>query len=214
MKLLLYSLNYAPELTGIGKFNAEMVSDLADYGVDSLVLTAPPYYPQWEQQKGYSYKYYTSEVLDGVEVHRCPIYVPSKVTLFKRVLHLLSFACSSGLRLLTLLRKKPDLVFLVQPTFFCVPLTLFYCKLTGAKSLMHIQDYELDAMLGLGMGSQNFFTSLMKKLERLMLGRFDIVSTISYSMINIAGTSSHFCNGKNLTLLKFLDSASCINSLT
>lgn len=186
MKMLLYSLNYAPELTGIGKFNAEMVSDLADYGVESLVLTAPPYYPQWEQQTGYSYKYYSSEVLDGVEVYRCPVYVPSKVTIFKRIFHLFSFAFSSGLRLLSLLRKKPDLVFLVQPTFFCVPLTLFYCKLTGAKSLMHIQDYELDAMLGLGMGSQNFFTSLMKKLERLMLGRFDIVSTISYSMINIA----------------------------
>lgn len=186
MKLLLYSLNYAPELTGIGKFNSEMISVMVENGVDTIVLTAPPYYPQWERQIGYSYSKYSVDISNDVWIYRCPLYVPNKVTTIKRLIHLMSFGFTSGLRLITLLKHKPDLVFLVQPTFFCAPITLLFCKLTGAKSIMHIQDYELDAMLGLGMGRDNFVTSILKKFEKFILGRFDIISTISHSMITKA----------------------------
>lgn len=185
-KLLLYSLNFGPELTGIGKYNNEMVAELKSYSIQIDVLTAPPYYPEWKRRSGYSYLNYSTEIVNSNRVVRCPIYIPSKVTTFKRLLHLISFAVSSGLKLLLLIRNRPDVVFLVQPTFFCAPITLLFCKLTGAKSIMHIQDYELDAMLGLGMGSDNFVTSILKKFEKFILGRFDIISTISHSMITKA----------------------------
>jgi len=48
MKVLLYSINYSPELTGIGKYNGELAADFASKGIDSYIVTAPPYYPEWE----------------------------------------------------------------------------------------------------------------------------------------------------------------------
>ena len=45
MKILLYGLNYAPELTGIGKYSGEMCEWLAAKGHDVRVICAPPYYP-------------------------------------------------------------------------------------------------------------------------------------------------------------------------
>lgn len=184
--IVIYSLNYAPELTGIGKYNFEMVSRLSELGVSIRVITAPPYYPEWRHNEGYSYFWYTNEVAEDILLNRCPLYVPKKVTTIKRLLHLMSFAFSSGLKLLSLIFKKPDIVFLVQPTFFCAPITLLYCKITGAKSVMHIQDYELDAMLGLGMGKTDKVSKILKSVERWFLTRFDAVSTISYSMLEKA----------------------------
>ena len=47
MKILLYGINFAPELTGTGKYMGEMAAWLAARGHDVRVVTAPPYYPAW-----------------------------------------------------------------------------------------------------------------------------------------------------------------------
>ena len=63
MKILIVGLNYAPELTGIGKYNAEMADWLADESHEVRVISAPPYYPEWEIGKGYkSYVYKTEKI--------------------------------------------------------------------------------------------------------------------------------------------------------
>ncbi|STD27602.1 glycosyl transferase family protein [Enterobacter asburiae] len=46
MKILVYGINYSPELTGIGKYTGEMVEWMASQGHDVRVITAPPYYPE------------------------------------------------------------------------------------------------------------------------------------------------------------------------
>ncbi len=48
MKILVYGINYSPELTGIGKYTGEMVEWLARNGHEVRVITAPPYYPEWK----------------------------------------------------------------------------------------------------------------------------------------------------------------------
>ncbi|MBQ0725248.1 MAG: WcaI family glycosyltransferase [Cycloclasticus sp.] len=185
MKFLLYSINHSPELTGIGKYNGELAADFASRGIDTHIVTALPYYPEWAVHKGYK-NWWSKQQDKGVTVYRCPLYVPKRVTTLKRLLHLFSFALSSGLRLLTLLKLKPDVLFIVQPTLFCAPTALLYCKLTGAKSVLHIQDFEIDAMFGLGMMKQGLIARLAKKTESWLMRRFDAVSTISYSMMENA----------------------------
>ena len=126
MKFILYSLNYSPELTGIGKYNGEMCSELVLRGVNVSAVVAPPYYPEWVVHKGYSSVSYNNSTVNGVSVTRCPLFVPQKVTTLKRIIHLASFALSSGVALLSKLLSKPDVLFLVQPTLFCAPVALLY----------------------------------------------------------------------------------------
>ena len=54
MRILILSLNYSPELTGIGKYSGEMAEWLAARGHEVRVVTAPPYYPQWKITDGYA----------------------------------------------------------------------------------------------------------------------------------------------------------------
>lgn len=54
MRILVYGINYSPELTGIGKYTGEMVEWMAREGHEVRVITAPPYYPQWKVGEQYS----------------------------------------------------------------------------------------------------------------------------------------------------------------
>ncbi|UCX04259.1 WcaI family glycosyltransferase [Shewanella glacialimarina] len=186
MKLFLKSLNYSPELTGIGKYNGEMCPELVKRGLDITAIVAPPYYPEWQVHKGFEAFSYKKQNIQGVSVLRCPLYVPKNVTTLKRIIHLASFAVTSALALTSRIFNKPDVIMLVQPTLFCAPFTLLYAKLTGAKAVMHIQDYEIDALFGLGMMGDGVAAKSVKAVERWLMRRFDAISTISYSMIENA----------------------------
>ena len=148
MKILIYGINFSPELTGIGKYSGEMASFYATQGHEVRVITAPPYYPAWHISKGYKNSY-SRQYVDGVRITRCPLYIPSKPSALSRLLHLLSFSLSSLFPLLGSFFWKPDIVIQVVPTLFCSLQTLVLSKISGAKSVIHIQDYEVDAMFGL-----------------------------------------------------------------
>jgi len=188
MKILVYGINYAPELTGIGKYTGEMVEWLAREGHEVRVITAPPYYPEWEVGARYSAWRYRRE--DGeVTVWRCPLYVPKQPSTLKRLIHLGSFALSSFFPLMAQRRWRPDRIIGVVPTLFCTPGMRLLAKLSGARTLLHIQDYEVDAMLGLGMagsGKGGTLAKLASAFERSGLHNVDNVSTISRSMMNKA----------------------------
>jgi colanic acid biosynthesis glycosyl transferase WcaI len=186
MKILLYGLNYAPELTGIGKYSGEMCEWLAEKGHDVRVICAPPYYPEWQVGKPYKSWQYLTEQRNKVTVFRCPLFVPKRPKTLSRLLHLSSFGFSSLPVLFKQWPWKPDVVICIEPTFFCAPATLLFCKLRGTKSLLHIQDFELDAMLGLGLGKSGFIAKFAGRIERWFMRRFDAISTISYSMLQTA----------------------------
>jgi len=220
MKILIYGINYSPELTGIGKYTSEMASWCAADGHEVRVITSPPYYPEWRVSKLYKNGYSNAHT-DGVRVTRCPLFVPSRPTALTRLLHLFSFSVSSALPVLGSLFWKPDIVIQVVPTLFCSFQTLILSRLSGAKAVVHIQDYEVDAMFGLSMFSGGKVRRCVLWIEQKILNRFDLVSTISDGMMQRAekkGVRSNkliffpnwseierFSNaGKNINLLKEL----------
>ena len=186
MKILLYGINFAPELTGIGKYSGEMVEWLVQQGHEVTVVTAPPYYPQWQIQPPYSKWHFSKEDFHGATVFRCPMYVPKKPTAIKRLLHLADFALSSLVGLFRARKQKPDIIIAVEPTLFCTPAALLFSCFTGARSWLHIQDFELDAMFGLGFAKAGLVQRLALKVEAWLMRRFDRVSTISDAMLKRA----------------------------
>jgi colanic acid biosynthesis glycosyl transferase WcaI len=139
---LIYGINYSPELTGIGKYTGEMAAWLSEQGHDVQVVTAPPYYPEWRIGEGYSGRWFRSERLAGVRVLRCPLWVPPQPGGLKRLAHLLSFALSSIPAVLWSLRRRPEVIIVVAPAFFCAPAAWLAASLYGAKCWLHIQDFE------------------------------------------------------------------------
>jgi len=186
MKILLYGLNYAPEVTGIGKYSGQLGTWLQHRENEVKVISAPPYYPSWKILNGYR-NWFTREEIDGVDVRRCPLYVPSKPTTVTRLLHLLSFVLSSSFSLVRLIWWRPDVVINVVPAFFTSFPSWLYCRLTGAKFVIHIQDFESDALFSLSANKKKrIIEKAWLKIERFILSKADCVSTISHAMIDNA----------------------------
>ena len=68
----------------------------------------------------------------------------------------------------------------------CAGSTWLFCGITRATSVLHIQDYEVDAMFGLSMAKGNTLRRIAYAVERFLLRRFDHISTISTGMIKRA----------------------------
>lgn len=186
MKVLLYGINFEPELTGIGKYTGEMARWLADAGHDVRVVTAPPYYPDWAVRPPYRAGRYMREQWHGVTVLRAPLWVPRRVSGLKRLVHLASFALSSLPVLMAQWRWKPDVVWVTEPPLFCTPGALTFARLTGAASWLHVQDYEVDAAFALGVLKGERIKRWVMAGERWLMRRFDRVSTISQRMLERA----------------------------
>ena len=190
MKIVIYGINYSPELVGVGKYSGELGDWLRKKGHEIIVITAPPYYPNWRLNNHFDSILYKRNKQNGATIWRCPIYVPVKPTAITRVLHLLSFTVSSIPILIFYCFFKPDLVIQIAPTIFCAPNTLLISKITGAKSVLHIQDFEIDALFGLNLVSTNSSNSTIRNivlmLESWILKNFDFVSTISTGMLSRA----------------------------
>lgn len=184
MKILIYSANYAPEPTGIGKYSGEMAEWLAAQGHDVRVVAAPPYYPNWKVAEGYQWPPYQRETLHGVDVWRAPLWVPSKPGGIKRVLHLLSFALTSAPVTLRQVFWNPDLVLTVAPALACAPTGWLTARLCGATAWLHVQDFEVDVAFQMSLLQGRRLRAAALWCERHLLRRFDKVSSISTKMVD------------------------------
>jgi len=201
MRILIYGINFHPEPTGTGKYTGDMAHWLAGRGHDVRVVTAPPSYPHWRVLPEYSaWKYSrecfhlqngnekTSGVRHGqaptIEIFRCPIWVPENPNGAKRLLHLASFGLSSVPPLIRQVDWPPDVVLVVEPTFFCALQALLVARWSGAKAWLHIQDFEVDAAFELGDLSSSRLRDWALTMERRILSLFDRVSTISNRMVD------------------------------
>lgn len=181
MRILIYGLNYAPELTGIGKYTAEMAEWLATRD-EVRVVAAPPYYPEWRVAEGYSSRQYRRETMEGVDLWRCPIWVPPRPSGLKRLLHLASFAISSFPVLMRQVLWRPEIVMVIEPPFFCAPTAWLSARLSGGRAWLHVQDFEIDAAFELGLLPAGSIQRLITRLESWLMRRFDRVSCISSAM--------------------------------
>lgn len=185
MKILIQSLNFYPELTGIGKYSGEMAFWLASKGHEVRIITAPPYYPAWKVSSEYK-NFWGKEKWRDVLVWRCPIWVPQKPGGITRILHLASFAISSFPIMLYQALWRPDVILTIEPPLFTAPAALITARISSAKSILHIQDYEVDAAFDLGLLRGGLLKKLVISFEGYLLNQFDLVSTISNRMVERA----------------------------
>ena len=183
MRILLYGINYAPELTGIGKYSAEMCEYFAAQGHSVHVITAVPYYPKWEKEAAYKGKWWHRETINGVKLSRCPLYVPKKITAASRIAHEFSFILSSiPFWIATFFSKKYDVVISVSPPFHLGILPLLYSRVKNVPEIVHVQDLQIDVARGLNMLKNKLLLKLMFKVEKYILEHCAAVTTISLDM--------------------------------
>lgn len=159
-KVLLVTLNYAPEQTGIGPYSADFsqfIASRSEWAMD--VVTTYPHYPQWKTQMARRWSSRTEE--HGVNVQRKFHYVPHNPTNRRRLLAEISFAlrCVSGRW------KAVSVVIAVSPSLFASVGVLIRAKIFQIPSVLWVQDVYSTSIKERGAGRITQF--LMSGLERL-----------------------------------------------
>ncbi len=102
---------------------------------------------------------------------------------FARLIAPASFAVSSApIAFWRILRTRPDLVLVIEPTLLVAPVALLAAVLCGARTVLHVQDLEVDAAFAVGHLRGERWRRAALWIERRLLSRFDAVVTISQRM--------------------------------
>jgi colanic acid biosynthesis glycosyl transferase WcaI len=152
---------------------------LVQRGHSVHVVCPPPYYPLWKKQLPYR----RSEVIAGVTVSRCPIWVPRRASGWQRLIYAVSFAVCSFPVLVKQAFQRPDVMLVIEPSFLNALATLVVAKCSGALAWLHVQDFEIDLAFDLQQFRSRRLRSLVGAFERWVMRRFDMVSTISGRML-------------------------------
>ena len=142
MKILLYSISYSPEVAGSGKFNGDLAEWFANRGHSVDVITALPYYPEWNVREDYKGKGWFVQKNQNLNIYRTPIYVPKVVTGKTRIIHEISFTVSSLYHWCSILLNKYDVVIAVCPPLQAGLLPFLFCHLTNTPFLFHVRTYK------------------------------------------------------------------------
>lgn len=182
-RVLVYGINYAPEIAGVGRYTGEIGEYLASQGHEVCVITAPPHYPGWRTQAGRPNRW-SHERLAGAEIYRCPLYLHEQMSGLRRLLAPLTFALSSApVALWQILKRRPQVVIAIEPTLFTAPLALLGARLVGARSVLHVQDLEVEAAFAVGhLKSRGLRSRLAAGFDAAIARGFTRVITISERM--------------------------------
>jgi glycosyltransferase involved in cell wall biosynthesis len=111
--ILVVSLNYAPEETGIAPYSTGLAEHLASRGYGATVVAGMPHYPAWHVDAAYAHGVPNIEHRNGVTVRRARHYVPSAPSPVRRALY---EASSLAMALPAAHSAPPDAVLGVVPS--------------------------------------------------------------------------------------------------
>ena len=159
-RVTFFSLNYAPEPTGIAPYSTGLAEALTRRGHVVQMISGFPHYPEWKRRPGSA----AHEVRAGVAVRRLEHFVPPKPGLVGRLRMEFSFA----LRCLRTPLGRPDVVLAVSPSLLSAGVAVLRARRAGVPVVVWVQDlYGWGAaetgMLGAGAGA------LLVRLESAIL---------------------------------------------
>ncbi len=182
VRIVVWGINYAPEVTGIAPHTVVLCEFLQRNGHDVEMVTTFAYYPAWRKRAEDRLKFFRTDRINNVSVHRCWHFVPARVSAWKRIVHEATFVITSAIRVLLL--KPPDAYIVVSPPLLLGTAAWFVGKLKRAPFVFHVQDLQPDAAVGLRMLKTGLFTRALYWLEAFAYKHATRVSGISEEILD------------------------------
>ncbi len=182
MRILVLSVNYWPEATGIGALCTRRCEYLASRGHDVTVCTTFPYYPQWQVAEEYRNQVWAREIQNGVVVLRSWAWVPKRPNSIKRILFEASFIACNLIR--AAYAAKPDLLIAVSPPLGLSVTAGLLSRRWNVPYVYDVMDLQPDAAIDLGMLKPGIATRALYSLERSAYKKAGLISTLTEGMRN------------------------------
>jgi colanic acid biosynthesis glycosyl transferase WcaI len=180
MKLLVASINFWPDHSGIALYSTDLPVYMAEKGYDVTMATGFSYYPKWCKLPDDRRKLFARENYKGVRVMRGYLYVPEKVSTIRRIFHELSFVLFAIFNFIRAGRQ--NCIIVISPPLLLGLVGILFKWLWGARLVFHIQDLQPDAAISLGMVKKGLLIRLLLRIEKFIYAQSDHVATITEGM--------------------------------
>jgi colanic acid biosynthesis glycosyl transferase WcaI len=180
MRILVLSVNYWPEETGIGPLTTWRCEYLASRGHEVTVCTTFPYYPQWQVSEPYRNALSRREYHNGVHIRRSWSWIPKKVTSAKRIIFEASFLMGNLIAALS--AGKPELLMVESPPLGLAITAWFLKRCWGIPFVYDVMDLQPDAAADLGMLGDGVLMRYLYRLEKFAYDQAALVSTLTDGM--------------------------------
>ena len=144
MRLLILSIQYAPEFTSNAIVITGLAQQLAARGHRVTVLAGTPHYQLPRVPAGYAWRPFRREVIEGVKVIRCWAF-PKSLGKIAKLLNYGSFTLTSLAA--GIITERPDAVMVVSPPFWLGFNALILRSLRRCPVIYNAQDLFPDAYL-------------------------------------------------------------------
>ena len=193
--IIILTQYYNPEPGAAQIRLGELSKELKNKGVNVKVITGMPNYPEGKIFKDYKYKFFKSEVWEGIHIKRVWLYPASGKGTLSRLLNYLSFSFFSFWVLL--LSKSSDLIFVeAQPITLAIP--AFIVKIfKGIPYIYNTPDLQIEHAEEAGWLKSKILLDIAKKMEEFLMRNSLSVSVVTKAYIN------HFSKERNIPKNKF-----------
>lgn len=145
IRVLVLSQFYPPEPAQLPRDIAE---SLRNEGFDVRVVTGFPNWPDGQVYSGYRQSFSATETVEGIQVHRVPLYVDYSTNPIKRIVNYCSFGVSALFA--SQLARFADVVYVYStPMTAAIPAQLWR-RLFGTPFVVHVQDLWPESVTGSG----------------------------------------------------------------
>lgn len=180
MRILVVTQYFWPENFRINS----LAKDLCSRGHEVTVLTGIPNYPKGKIFPGYRNFSWSSETYDGIKIKRVPMVPRGNATAFRLAINYFSFAISSSLYVLFLLKGKYDVIFVFEPSPITVGIpAILIKKLKKIPILFWVQDLWPESLSATGALESKSLISMLSWLVKYIYNKCDYILVQSNAFI-------------------------------
>jgi colanic acid biosynthesis glycosyl transferase WcaI len=173
-RVLVFGINYSPELTGIAPYTVELARGLRDRGHRVEVITGYPHYPGWRIAPGFVADASTHNY-NGVLVRRVRHFVPSAAGLLAR----LRMEVTYGMRCAASAWHQPDVIVCVSPAMISSAMDVVRARCSRRRPAIGVWIQDLYSLGLVETGAATGITAtVVKKFESALLRSADGIVVI------------------------------------
>jgi len=187
LNFLIITQYFPPETGAPQNRLLQLAKRLKRSGVNVVVLTAMPNYPQMRIYEGYRGKFYAYEEIEGIPVHRCWIYAGTSKSIVPRLVNYFSFVKSSFLVGLFKCSRQ-DFIFCESPPLFLGITAWLLSLIKRAKLIFNVSDLWPESAEKLGLVTNPFLIKISTILEEFLYRNSVMVTGQTQGIVkNISG---------------------------
>jgi len=179
MNILFFSHYFPPEVNAPARRTFDHCKKWVEMGHNVTVITNHPNHPHGKIFSGYTNRFYSREIRDGINVLRVYTFLTPNAGFFRRTLNFILYGILA--LYFSLIIARPNVVIGTSPQFFCGLFAAFTAKIRRLPLILEIRDLWPESIIAVGALKNHRIIDILTRIELWMYSAADHIVTVTHS---------------------------------